>query len=155
MNVGVSTRRRNVPDRQQVGMRRRLRMMRISKQISQNELDTVASPGIISRWETHDISTMKIGHLFRLAEAFNEDPSAFARYLFGEADELAPVANDNVTRMSVLLRSLSDEDQAMVLDVVRAIVKGRVDGTVHTGQLTPKSRRPDARSILTAAIADS
>lgn len=111
----------NVEEDIQAPLRKRLRLIRQLRGFNIHQIEVI-SPGTITKYETHDISTMSLGAMFAFAKRLDISISQFVRYLFeiDDIDERETI--DSVRRMALLFRQLDEQEQDLALDIIRNLV---------------------------------
>lgn len=125
-------------------IRRRLRLARIAKQMTQQDISVVA-PSTMTNYEVNDISPAKLGDLIAIAIAIGMNPRDFFDYLLG-SDDLVVARSDttkNLDEMSIYLRDLPPELQETCVAVVRTIT-AQYRNTTPAEVARVASRKPHA-----------
>ena len=121
---------RVIPQALQEPIRERLRLLRMSRGRRLAEMDpevSLISYGTLSSYELHDLSSMRLYHLYGLSRWLDINFLEFLAYLFDTEgnDTLLATRQTNTDRMIRLMGYLSEEDQKMALMQVDAIVESR------------------------------
>lgn len=142
-----------IPEREQRGIRGRLRLMRISKGKTTTNFACTGS-GTINTYELHDISTMKLGTAYQLAQELGEGFGEFLVYLVGgeAGGDPTPVAR-NIQTMNVLMRALTVEDQQLLLDMLQPFVDRVLGGRRPVPPNANEARRDIARQRIAERVA--
>lgn len=103
-------------------LRRRLQLLRESLGLARTDVKTITS-GTLTMYELHDISSMRLGDLFSLAEEYGMEFLEFLSYLTStDADVNANVAQ---RRVLTYFNRLSVDDQSLACDLVRTLASRR------------------------------
>jgi len=119
---------RYIPDAVQQPIRERLRMLRLSRSKHVNEISVPGlSPGTLTSFELHDVSTMTMLQIYSLSKEYGVDFYEFVQYLFDTegTEGLAETRNENLRRIMRLVQALDEADQGIVLRQVDALFDGR------------------------------
>lgn len=105
----------------QAPFRKRLRLIRQLRGFTIHQIQVI-SPGTITKYETHDISSMSLGAMFAIANRLDISIEQFIKYLFeiDDIDERETI--DSVRRMVLLFRQLGEQEQNLALDIIRNLV---------------------------------
>lgn len=147
-----------IPEEHQKDMRKRLRMLRESRDIQKIEVKTLTA-GTLVNYEEHDISSARVGDLFKLAEEYGVEPQDLITYLFGESYEIDLTPYQRRLRsMEAYLTSLDEAHQELAVDLIQRLVTHTVD---QRRQVTPVPQKPqtvteaDSKQIVKAALAEA
>lgn len=138
---------KEIPREIQEPIRERLRLLRLSRGRQQVDLDQsihLIAPTTLANFENHDISTIRLYHLYGLAKFLDINFLELIAYLFDveSNDTLLATRQTNTDRMSRLLGYLSEDDQKLALTLVDAVVESR--GKVAREAVTKdRARRGD------------
>lgn len=110
-----------VDEQVQAPLRKRLRLIRQLRGFNIHQVQVISS-GTITKYETHDISSMTIGSMFAIAKRLDITIEQFVKYLFEIDDIDERETMDSVRRMALLFRQLNDDEQDLALDFIRRLV---------------------------------
>ncbi len=136
-----------LPPEIQDPIRERLRLIRLSRSRQLSDIDrdeAMVSASALTTYELHDISSMRLYHLYGLSKWLDMNFLELMSFLFdSEANSsLASQRQTNSERMVRLLSYLSEDDQRLALSLVDAVVESR--GKFARANVTAHSRRVDA-----------
>lgn len=119
-----------LPQEIQEPIRERLRLLRLSRSRQMSDLDPevhLIAPSTLGNYENHDISSLKLYHLYGLARWLDINFLELVAYLFDADSNDTLIANrqTNSERMIRLMSYLSEGDQKMACDMVDAVVESR------------------------------
>lgn len=142
-----------IPESVQRDFRDRLRRLREGSSLTKTELTTTAniSASTLQNYENHDLSTMPVGFLYKLAEAYNVNFVDLLSYVFsGTTDdrdlERRANANDDQRFVTMIMAQLPSDLQRLLRDQADALANYAVTATA-----TPKPRslaRHNTREML-------
>lgn len=142
-----------LPEDVQAPVRQRLRLARTARGMAQREI-TACSTGQVTQLETADISTLKLGTLYRLGLEYGFEFREWLDYLFfSSATHGSAVPKDAraLQRLMLLVRRLSEDDLDVLLEVLAPLV-GRLADAAPRASLGPIERR-SGRALLAARAA--
>lgn len=142
----------DVDEQMQAPLRKRLRLIRQLRGFNIHQVQVISS-GTITKYETHDISSMSIGSMFALAKRLDISIEQFVRYLFeiDDIDERDTI--DSVRRMTLLFRQLEEDEQNLALDFIRSLVDyNNNKKQTHSTRVMRSSRKVIQEHIANADI---
>lgn len=142
MPMNSSARARPIPEETQSVMRRRLRMIRQQKGLTQDGLKA-CSGSSLTFYENKDISTIRLGTLNALAEEYGWTLSQMLNYLVGEQDEEVPVENQYAIRMAARMQQLPPALQEIIYEHILGILRYHVGAAEvrRVGQISKGTTR--------------
>lgn len=113
---------RSIEEPYNEAIRQRLRLARVSRNLSQTDV-RVVSASTITNFEKHDISAAKLGDLMALGPVFGMEGREFIAYLIGnEAPVLARSASEkNLDEVAIYMRDCPPEVQALCVSIIRTV----------------------------------
>lgn len=112
--------RRGVPEEVQQPIRHRLRLYRQSCGINRHNVNVLTGP-TIKKYEEEDISSMRLGDLYTLAQRYGMSLQELVEYLFN-ADDREVAVSDDVTattqRIITFMSAMDDAERRMMVDLV-------------------------------------
>lgn len=118
-----SVRSHLIPEDVQSSLRERLVILRKNRGLFAHQIPGI-SRGAMGKYETADISTMRIADLYLLSEAFGLSLNDLVTFLFGEADIIGD-QSANTKRMMRLMSLLSDEDATLACEIIDKLVDAK------------------------------
>lgn len=114
-----------IPEEVQAPMRNRLKLLRTQLRIPRSKLNTLTSGSMLQR-EEQDLSPLKLGDLWGLANEFGYTLDDLIRFVIGT--DVSPAFTEesrSIKRMIVYMRSLSSTNQVLACDLIRALVENQ------------------------------
>lgn len=141
------SRGRVIPEQVQQNIRERMRLLRLSRGRQLSELDPdehMVAATTLGSYELHDMSSMRLYHLYGLAQFLDINFLELIAYLFDTEGNDSLIANrqTNSERIVRLMGYLSEDDQKLACDLVDAVVESR--GRYAKSNITVHARRVDA-----------
>lgn len=108
----------------QSGMRRRLELLRRSKQLMKSQIRSLGADAVRG-YEQRDMSPARLGDMFALANEYGLTPQEFFAYLLGEQQlqNLVRNENANVNSAAIYIRQLTPQMQQAALMLLKALAE--------------------------------
>lgn len=111
-----------IPEPYNEEIRRRFRMARVAKQLTQADIEVVAS-STVTNYEAYDISTARLGDLMAIGEMLGMEGRDFITYLVGTEAPLSArsAQNKNLDEVAIYMRECPPDVQALCVAIVRTV----------------------------------
>lgn len=141
-----------IPEEIQEHMRNRLRMLRESRGMLRSKMNTVSASSI-QKYETRDISSLRLGDIYSLSLEYNISMDEMINYLVGDTPKPRTAVGQRMQRINVYLSSLSDSHQELACDIVQKLVAHTVDESIkRTVDNSPGVKR-NSKNVVQDALA--
>lgn len=150
-------RRNEIPDEISKAMGRRLRFARTSRGMNIPDVNSTVSAGKLTEAELHDVSRVRIGDLYALAECYGMDFKEFVTYLvsFDFPEETAPTGRDHrLKRAETYLQGLPTDLQDSVIALLQSMLTHHMTAKGQKPPPPPRQARVSARQLVQQAYAE-
>ena len=121
---------RFVDEKLQRPIRERLRLMQEARRLGCGDCNTKTTPGVspgsLTEYELHDISTLSISQMWVLAHFYGMEFNEFIAAVILGNEEVIPRVSGEVARITRLLDRLGPEDAEAIIEMAESILDTRL-----------------------------
>jgi len=154
MSTRKSTSTLSIPEAVQLPMRERLRMLRLDRGKFLRDLQSLSS-GTITKFEKHDISSLRLGDIYGLSVEYNLSMNELLEYIVGNTTSETTPESRRVQRIATYLGGLDEANQELAISLVQRVVEHSInERDVRRLNQAPGNKR-DGRKIVQEAVRKS